>query len=238
MSVSSAIAAKLTNYDDPRSLGSRLRRRRVGLLLRVIEHALAARETVTILDLGGTSTYWKILPESMLASGRLAITMVNTKTSARDLAVGMPFTHLQGDACALPGLADNAYDIVHSNSVIEHVGSWQRMKAFAGEVARLAPSHYVQTPNFWFPVEPHFVAPIFHWLPVPSRAWVLTRVGLGTYERARDIDRACLAAEGINLIGNRQFRYLFPDSQIHKERFLGLAKSLIAIRLGHRARVG
>src|SRR3546814_10323990 len=64
-----------------------------------------------------------------------------------------------------------SFDIAHSNSVIEHVITWDNMKNFARETRRVAAWHYVQTPYFWFPVDPHFYKlPFYHWLPRPLRA--------------------------------------------------------------------
>ena len=49
----------------------------------------------------------------------------------------------------------------------------------AAEVRRLAPVYWVQTPNFWFPMEPHFLTPAWHWLPVDLRVAMLRRRALG-----------------------------------------------------------
>jgi hypothetical protein len=125
---------------------------------------------------------------------------------------------------------DNAFDMVHSNSVLEHVGDWPRMMLFAQEVRRLAPCYFVQTPNFWFPVEPHFMCPFFHWMPEMTRARLLTRVSLGNHPRASDIGAALRSVQSARLLNRAAFGFLFPDARIITERFCLLPKSLIACR--------
>ena len=74
-----------------------------------------------------------------------------------------------GDATNLSEFPDGSFDVVFSNSVIEHLQTFGNQEAMAREVRRLAPVFWVQTPNFWFPVEPHFLTPAWHWLPVAAR---------------------------------------------------------------------
>jgi hypothetical protein len=225
------ITARLANYHDPRSLGSRFRRRRIKVLLKIIEGLLTSKQTVRILDLGGTPAYWRILPAELLRSGRLHITLVNFDSA---LVIKDPrvFEQLNADVCSLDNIADYSYDIVHSNSVLEHVGSWQRMKEFATHARRLAHVYFVQTPNVWFPIEPHFLCPAFHWLPIQCRAWLLMKCGLGRYPRAPDIDTAYKAVESVNMICMGQLKYLFPDATIISERYCWIRKSMIAVRRG------
>ncbi|MBC8241802.1 MAG: hypothetical protein H8E30_15195 [Alphaproteobacteria bacterium] len=58
-----------------------------------------------------------------------------------------------------------SFDIAYSNSAIERVGSWQNQKNFANEIWSIAVYCYVQTPNRWFFVEPHFISFFIHYLP-------------------------------------------------------------------------
>lgn len=207
---------------NPASLSSKFRSRRATVL-----RQLLLKSGRRILDLGGTSDYWRRIGIDFLDSHGFQITILNS--SASELGEG-PFEAIVGDACSVAA-PDMSYDFVHSNSVVEHVGSWQRMQAFAGEVRRLAPAYYVQTPNWWFPIEPHFyTAPMFHWLPAPVRARILYHFPVAYAGRIRPIAAARKVVEETQLLTARQMSRLFPDASIERERVAGLSKSLLAIR--------
>jgi SAM-dependent methyltransferase len=98
-------------------------------------------------------------------------------------------------ADVLDGLpfADGEFDLAYCSSVIEHVAREDRA-AFARELRRVARGWYVQTPAFSFPVEPHALLPVAHWLPprVRRRYW---RLGVaGAWEEIALLRRAELAA--------------------------------------------
>ncbi|MFE4588601.1 class I SAM-dependent methyltransferase [Streptomyces laurentii] len=121
------------------------------------------------------------------------------------------------------------FDLVVSNSTIEHVGGPSQRRRFVTAVDQLAPLHWVQTPYRYFPVEPHFLAPGFQFLPLAARAklvrhWPLTHSRPGTPEEGMD------AVIGIDLLTRAEMRYLFPRSVILAERVAGLTKSLTAVR--------
>ncbi len=54
------ILHQFTNYDDPNSFGSRMRRRRGVMLRALIEQCFAAKGAVRLLDMGGEIAYWNI----------------------------------------------------------------------------------------------------------------------------------------------------------------------------------
>lgn len=63
------------------------------------------------------------------------------------------------------------FDLVYSNSVIEHVGGHARSCDFAGMVKTLARRHWgVQTPYRYFSIEPHWLFPGLQFLPQSARA--------------------------------------------------------------------
>ncbi|NOK18560.1 class I SAM-dependent methyltransferase [Corallococcus carmarthensis] len=206
-----------------------LRRRRAAPLLAMIKAVHRRRGRVDIVDVGGTRVYWNILPPGFLSAHHAAITLVNLPGGPPP-ELGPGFSWVGADACDLSRFADHQFDIVHSNSMIEHLGSWARMKQFAREARRLAPALFIQTPNFWFPIEPHLMTPGFHWLPIPLQAALLVRTGLGNLVRSPDIDDAMSKVEEFRLLDARTLSALFPDATILREHLGPLTKSLIAVR--------
>jgi Methyltransferase domain len=142
------------------------------------------------------------------------------------------FKSLVGNACDLHEFADMSYDLVHSNSLIEHVGTWDAMLKVASNVRRLAPAYFVQTPYFWFPIEPHFRFPLFHWLPESWRYRLIMMKDLGYIKKASTVSDAVRRVQSAVLLDRGQFSALFPDAEIRNERAFGLTKSLMAVRRG------
>lgn len=202
------------------------RARRLALFVDVVDAILKTKPQCSVLDLGGNSSYWRDL-EPVWRGRNIKFTLVNPIPEA---GVEDPFTAVTGDACALDQFPDNSFDVVHSNSVLEHVGRWKQMRAFAGEVRRLAPRYFVQTPYYWFPLEPHFRTPLFNWLPEPVRISMVMWRGFGAFPKAETIDDAVRFIEDSNLLDLKRFRALFPDAGIQRERVYGFTKSMIAIR--------
>ena len=202
-------------------LGNRFRQKRMAKFMELLKPVMDSGRTVRILDVGGTVGFWKALP-GLYGHGQAEITLVNLDSEERDEA---NLRIRSGNACKLD-YDDMSFDVVHSNSVIEHVGHWPEMLQMAAEVRRLAPSYFIQTPNIWFPVEPHFKLPLVHWLPEPARLGLLARAG----KAPLDVSGATMAVQRISLLSAKQMNYLFPDSTLWRERVLGLTKSLVAIR--------
>jgi hypothetical protein len=212
--------------DGPASFGARARARRRELLQRLFPELPSYR----VLDLGGTAESWlraEVSPK--------AVTVLNlhaTEPLAERSRDELPkwIELVTGDACAPPAaVLDGAYDLVFSNSLIEHVGGAARRAMLAEVVREAAPRYWVQTPYRYFPVEPHYLFPGYQFLPVPARArlarsWPLIHTrdttwagGVGT-------------ALEVELLGATEMRYLFPDSTLHRERLAGLTKSLVAVK--------
>ncbi len=125
---------------------------------------------------------------------------------------------------------DNEFDVAFSNSVIEHVGDSRSQRAMASEVRRVARSHWVQTPDPRFPIEPHYLTPFIHWIPLAQRRrFVRNATVWGLITRPSDSQIDERLGE-IRLIHQSEFRSFFPDSRIIVERFCGLPKALVAVR--------
>jgi hypothetical protein len=80
----------------------------------------------------------------------------------------------------------------------------------------------VQTPNKFFPIEPHYQVPLFQFLPRRARMALNRRFSLGWQGKGH--------WEEITLLSAGDLKRLFPGAEIRREKVLGLTKSLIAVR--------
>lgn len=229
MSSAKTFTEQITDYDSSASIGSRLRAKRIAPLLEMIREVFSQHGHVSIIDVGGTKQYWHIVPEGFMQRHNVHITIINLSSISMPSSCSR-FTFRPGDGCSLKDFGDGSFHIAHSNSVLEHVGDWSRMIAFARELSRLAENYFVQTPNYWFPIEPHFMTPFFHWLPRPTRIWLISHFNLGNWSKAQSVDEAVRAVESARLLNRRMFQSLFADASVLTEKFCGLPKSFIAVR--------
>jgi ubiquinone/menaquinone biosynthesis C-methylase UbiE len=177
-----------------------------------------------VLDVGGTPDCWRLL--SVIPR----VTLLNTPRAKDDL--GGAERWVAGDGRALP-FRDGAFDVVFSNSVIEHVGDTASQSRFAAEAARVGRAYWVQTPNRWFPIEQHLLTPFLHWLPQRRQRRLVHFNFWRLLVRATPGQRRYYVEHylgEIRLLSAAQLRELFPDAKITRERFLGWTKSLIAVR--------
>lgn len=221
MAARGSFIRSLADNSDSGSLATRMRRRRFDLFLSLLR---TLKDHVEILDIGGTQQFWDL----MLAedASDIRVTLFNIEhqpvSSSR-------FVSAAGDARSMPQFGDESFDVVFSNSVIEHVGDYSDQRRMAEEIKRVGRRYFVQTPNKRFPLEPHFLLPWFQYLPMSLRAWLLNRFNVGWYRRIPDITAARDEVESIQLLTRRRFRDLFPEARIVDENFAGLTKSFVAI---------
>jgi Methyltransferase domain len=214
-------------YLDANSIPSKFRRKRFERVLGLMDRIIAKNGHCRILDIGGTEIYWNLVAKEIAKPG-IAITLCNL--SAPAINNTDRFSAIAGDATDLSAHPDMSFDFVHSNSVIEHVGGWAAMSKMAANVRRLAPCYYVQTPYFWFPIEPHFRSVGFHWLPEQMRYRRVMARANGFRDRQDTVAAAMAEVQSCVLLDKGQMRALFPDASLEDERVFGLTKSLMAVR--------
>ena len=133
-------------------------------------------------------------------------------------------THVVADACEVGSLG--TFDLVFSNSLIEHVGGHQRRLRLAELITASATRYWVQTPYRYCPVEQHFVVPGMQFLPLGTRAAIAARWHAGPRRRIRT--RRARWWSGSNC-RHPAAAQLFPQARIEIERLGGVPKSIIAV---------
>ncbi len=193
--------------------------------MRLLARLFEIRPEWLVLDVGGTPAIWELCPV------RPRLVILNQPRAREPVPPGV--LYVEGDGAALP-FPDQSFDLVFSNSVIEHLGSPEAMARFAAEIRRTGRRYFVQTPDAACPVEPHLYTPFLHWLPREWRRTLAPRLSLWALAARVPADqrefflRHC--TDEVELLDAARMRELFPDAQILRERFLGLPKSLLAVR--------
>ena len=194
------------------------RRRRNALLVRLLK---PLKRPLSILDVGGTIEYWRTME---LPSGSASqIVLLNTF----EQPANAPFEAVVGDACDLSRYNDRQFDLVFSNSVIGHVGSFSDQHRMAREIRRVGKYFFLQTPSHGFPLDWRTLVPFFHFLPAETQAWCFEHFSVGTYSRARSSAEALHLATRVRNIRRRELALLFPQANVVNERVLGLTKSFM-----------
>lgn len=130
-----------------------------------------------------------------------------------------------GDACKSPW-PDKYFDVIYSNTVIEHVGDFTKQKKMASEITRVGKRWFVTTPNRWYPFEFHLRLPFVTWLPGNS----YLKVGkLVSYNHVKKRYSFGINQNGLRLLSAKEMRRFFPTSKIIKQRITFMAETLIAI---------
>ena len=198
------------------------RRRRFRLFGNLLSNIVRPEQRTKILDVGGTMTYWLSMDWTTL--GNIDVVLLNVFPQE-----GLPsgFTSVVGDARDLSSYADQEFDTVYSNSAIGHVGTLLDQERMAREIRRVGKSYFVQTPNQEFVIDWRTLVPFFHRLSVPSQAWCLRHVRVGTYPRINDYSASLRAVSRVRNLRFRELKSLFPDGTIVREKVAGLTKSFV-----------
>lgn len=214
---------KYVDVRSEQSLSNKFREKRFGYFTSLIRNI---PRPVKIVDIGGTVDYWRKRGWDSIEG--IYVTVINLSIKEQEQG---NISVEKGNALHLSRISDQFFDIAYSNSVIEHVYSYNNQKQMAAELQRVAKFHWIQTPNFWFPIEPHFHVPGWQWLPRPWRVVLLMNFRCGWRGPISDRETAQNLVDEVRLLTLNEMRAMFPDSVIWKEKFLGLTKSIVAHNL-------
>lgn len=215
-----SLLTRLADNTNPASLANRYRRRRFELFCSLVR---TVAPPYRLLDVGGTGDFWRAM-EFDISNGTEIVVLNTYPEHSEDQNVRT----VVGDARDMSQFGDGEFDVVFSNSVIEHVGDADDQRRMASEVQRVGRRYFVQTPNYYFPLEPHFLFPFFQFLPVEARARLLTKRALGWYPRCASLDEARHVVQTVRLLTSTELRAMFPNAKLYRERVAGMTKSLVA----------
>jgi hypothetical protein len=86
--------------------------------------------------------------------------------------------------------------------------------------------YFIQTPNRYFPLEPHWLFPFFQFLPYSFQIFLTKNFSLGHYPKTRSFEKAKLRVDEVKLLNETEMELLFPQCKIYREDFFGLVKSI------------
>ena len=224
----------LASSDEKASLGNKFREKRFQYFHSLISPLVEEKRNsgtlpLSILDLGGTESYWVNM--SFHLNPDVQIKLVNLEKFATS---HQNITSIIGDATDLHEYGDKEHDVVFSNSVIEHLYNFESQKKMSAAAQRVGKNHFIQTPNKYFFIEAHYILPFFQYLPKKLQYPILTQTPLS---RGRKWDKAFARqyVDEIRLLSLREMIVLFPQSRIYKEQFLGMTKSITAHNFDDRS---
>ncbi len=202
--------------ENKHSLGNKFREKRFSFFLEKINKI---PKPVSILDVGGKINFWE--NRGLAGNNDYIITIVNIE---KEKSLYSNIKTKMGDATDLSQFDDKSFDIVHSNSVIEHLYNFENQKKMASEIMRVGKKHIVQTPNKYFFIEPHYLLPFFQFIPDKLKYLILTKTKLSRLKKW-DKKFAKQYMKEIRLLNLKEMKELFPNSKIYFEKFLGMNKS-------------
>ena len=192
----------------------------------LLDNMTKGGKKIKILDIGGTEDYWNSMGLNL--GNNIEIVLLNLyKIEVK----GAGFSSIKGDACNLEGMADKSFDLVFSNSVIEHLFSIENQQKVASEVIRVGKNYYIQTPNKFFPIEPHWVFPFFQFLPFGLKVYLTKNFNLGHIPKAKNKQEAIDLVNEVNLLSKKELEDLFSESKLYIEKFMGFHKSYAVYKI-------
>ncbi|MCX7877154.1 MAG: class I SAM-dependent methyltransferase [Ignavibacteria bacterium] len=179
---------------------------------------------VSVIDLGGTENFW--IQMGIAGNKNYNITLINIngeKSSYDNIFL------IKADALELEVKYISKFDLIFSNSLIEHVGDFSKQKSLADIILSSGKPFFIQTPNYYFPFEPHFLFPGFQFLPLSLKKFLVKNFRMGWFNKCSSDEEAEKLVKSIRLLKKSEIIELFPNSSLIKEKFLLLTKSFIVI---------
>jgi len=202
--------------ENKNSLGNKFRKKRFSFFLKKFD---SLNKPITLLDIGGKINFWE--NRGLAGNNDYIITIINIEKEKSNYS---NINCLIGDATNLNQFNNKSFDIVHSNSVIEHLYNFNNQSKMASEIIRVGKKHIVQTPNKYFFIEPHYLLPFFQFIPNKLKYYILTKTKLSRLKKW-DKNFAKQYIKEIRLLSEKEMKTLFPKSKIYFEKFLGMNKS-------------
>ncbi|WP_026950714.1 class I SAM-dependent methyltransferase [Algoriphagus mannitolivorans] len=222
----SSLTSLFASSDQPDSLGARFRKKRLEKFEKLFFENFNPESPLRILDVGGTDYFWKDSQILNLPDCRIVLLNLHLeKTSHPNIEARI------GDATHMKEFEDQSFDLVFSNSVIEHLYTWENQQRMAKEIQRVGKKYFIQTPNKYFPVEAHYALPFAQYMPKKLLFYLLTKTKLSRFQKW-DSKAAQQYLDEIRLLDEIEMQRLFPKSKILKEKALGMTKSITAHNLG------
>jgi hypothetical protein len=212
---------RLASGPDANSLSNRMRTARFRRFEALVAHL---PRPLRILDVGGENEFW----EQRGWAGRpdvqiFSLNLVPEQQRHENIQT------IAGDATDLCQFRDGSFDVAFSNSVIEHLFTYENQRRMASEIQRVGRAFWVQTPNFWFPIEPHFHVPGWQWMPLGARIAMIRRWRCGWRGPCPDPVKARALVEELRLLRRGELKEMFPAATLIPERFCGLVKSWVVV---------
>jgi len=173
------------------------------------------KENMKVLDIGGQPKIWDNVgvPLKITCLNLPGIATTNHPTHHE-------ISYVEGDGCNMPEFNFGEFDLVFSNSVIEHVGDCEKRKLYAKEIQRLSNSYWIQTPYKYYPLEAHCGMPFWWFYPKSLRSLILERW-------RKKLPAWTEMVEGTDVVSPKEIETLFPKAEVMKE-WLIFPKSIIA----------
>lgn len=208
------------NQNNKDSISAKLRKKRFEFFL---QYCSNLHKPLNIIDLGGSICYWSNL--GFINNDNYKISILNIEE--QDTGDCKNITFIKGDVRNLSFIDDKSYDLVFSNSLLEHLNTFEDQNKLAKEIMRIGKHFFIQTPNYYFPVEPHFLFPFFQFFSEDIRTRLVSNYNLGWFQRQADKEKAAKLASSIRLLKRNELKEMFFESKIYSEKFFLLNKSFI-----------